>query len=736
MSTNYTPMARNDRLVKLRDKIRDGRKVVREERSRWAENRAMYRGEQWIRVNPSAAEVERIGSNTIARASLDFNAYNRLRQFTDGRTALLTKDRPPYDVAPEDLDQDSIDGAKQAEKLVGANWGAQGWGIKGHLSELVRNGDIDGPAWLSVSWDSRAGDSRNTMIAVTADGQPVTDRATYEALKEQDPEMRSAWRMEHASEPQGDIRWRVVLPGAMSVDPFAVKNHRDAEWICESRIRPRKEVEERMGVDYKQAVKESRESQSAGQGSGAYAYEDLAVDDRGAGASINERDGVIVHYFYIKPCKDYPKGLHAEFADKVPERPLLMEDWEDELPYFCYTPRPDPGHFLRSRGIVDDLKPIQRDYNQTVRHLREWLRRAAQNPWAFPFGSLASDSVYSEDGYFFYHPAMGEPHQSNTSSEPSVFLSNELARIVGEMREISGISASAQGLRAPGGPESAAGINVEVQQTEQNLSETEARFVEAIEWGVSRTLKLVGKHYTTARTVVMPGVDNDAQFKAFHGALLRGAHRFRVTGPVMPKSKAARMQALFQFAPFLQDKLGSYVHQFIDGDLDEFTRDIEIDRQHQKTEIRELVGLVNNELAMEVYKRFEQDKQAFAKAVNMAQQMGADAMAVLAQQGIQPPMLTEALRSAGFDLPDVEEDDDHAIELAELKRYRKGDGYRKLHPMVKQLINEHRQKHAAAFARQLGAMAQQVPVGQQQGSDPNPRGTPSPPKNPQTTGAM
>lgn len=727
----YLPVAKSENdggWGKINSLIKSGRKVPREERLRWQENREFYRGQQTVYIAPGESQLRGYIRGPIGGRT-DSNAYNRLRQFTDGRTALLTKERPPYEVQPEDKDQDSIDAARQAEKFIAARWGAAGWNIKRRITELCSAGDIDGISWLSVTWDPDAAESRDQLIAVGMDGTPITDRETYETMKAQDPRAESLWRIVRSPKPIGDVCWRVVLPGAVSVDPYAIKDPDDARWICESRIRPREEAERELGKSFKDAVRESKTAM--GEKVGDIQYEDLAVDDGGAGTrTINESEGVVKHYFYARPCTQFPKGLHLEFYDKVPGRPVVLEDWQDELPYKAYTPRPDPGHFIRSRGIVDDLKPIQRDYNGTMRDLREWLKRVARTPVAIPFGSMASDSYFNDDGYFFYHPQMGEPHHSPVPSEPTAIVTNELARLVAEMRDISGVSASAQGLRAPGGPEAAVGINLEIQQTENNLSEVEANLTEAIEWGVQRSLKLVERHYVVPRVVTGVGVDDSEEFRAFQGAMLRGAHRFRINGPLMPKSKAARMAAIQQLVPLLGEKVIPFIGGLIDGDPTELQNDIAIDRQKQKRETRELLGLVNDEKALLVFQNFKSDQQAFSEAFNLVVQRGSqDPMGDLVRQGVNPPELTKALTLAGFEVPMVEDFDNHALELKALDEFRKSDGYPKLHEMSKQLLREHADKHKQGMSQQVSAMASQMPVGQTQGSAPKEVGTPSPPKN-------
>jgi hypothetical protein len=717
---NQTPIA--DVLKRM---VREGRTITRGQKMRWQESREFYRGNQWITTNQGARTIQQLARNNTGPVQvMDFNAYNRLRQFTDGRVALLTKERPPYEVLPEDNDQDSIDAARQAEKFLAAKWGRSGWNIKSRLAELAKNGDIDGIAWLYVDWDAYDGNSANQMQAVRADGTPIESRNEYEALKAQDPDQQSLWKMARVEAPVGDVCWRVVLPGAISVDPFAIKNFGEAKWICESRVRPRVEVERRMGSSFKEAVREYN-TMSEGRGNDVD-YEDIHVED---GGKVNESSGVVVHHLYVKPCEEWPRGAHIEFCDKAPQKPLLTEEWKGELPYFCYVPRPDPGHFLKSRSIVDDLKPIQRDFNQTLRWVRQWMRKVAMSPIVLPIGGLRSDSIYNEDGYIEVHSVGQEPHHLNTPSEPAAILTNNLVWMTNEMEKISGVSSYAQGFTAPGGPESNVAIAGQVQQTEQNLSEVEANFVEAIEWGCSRSLKLVKENYTIPRGVVSDGVDDAQQFRAFTGALLRGSDRMRVNGPVMPRSKAQRMNSIAQFATLLGDKVLPYMAGLIDGDPTELQNDVQRDALNEREAVRELCGLVTNETAQKVYANFEEDKKRFSEAFNMVIQKGLDPQQVLSQEGIQPPQLTPMMVAAGIDMPLVEDFLNYPMALKELDNFRKGDGYRKLEEMAKQLLRERAAELKKGMQSQVMAMAQQQPQGQQQGSAPSPKGTPSPPKN-------
>jgi hypothetical protein len=259
-------------------------------------------------------------------------------------------------------------------------------------------------------------------------------------------------------------------------------------------------------------------------------------------------------------------------------------------------------------------------------------------------------------------------------------------------------------------------------------------------------LRLVEKHYDVPRAVTGVGVDDANEFRSFRGSMIRGANRFRITSSMMAKSKAAKLAAVKELAPIIGGEgLQPYAADLIDGDTTRLERDIDRWRKHQRDEINDMLTLVSNPVAQQIYENFEQDKQAFSEAFNMAAEQAsqmppgvgpdgapqpADPMQILGQGGITPPNLTQMLMAAGLDIPMVEpEDDNHFIELDECNVFRTGDAYKRTHPMFKQMLREHMQAHKAGMRTQVQAMAQQSPIGQQQGSAPAPKGTPSPPKN-------
>ena len=744
----------------LRKMSETGRAVVREQRWRWTEAREFYRGNQWLQVNPAAGSIRAMARDTFLRSGRRRDVFNRLRQFTDGRVALYASEKPPVEVVPPDTDQQSIDGARQAEKIISANWGEGGWNVRKRIYELGQSGEIDGVAFLYVNWDPDAGPKRDIPIPMGADGMPL-DRATLEMLKQVDPEGETLWSLQPVKGPIGDVTFRVVRPGSLSIDPFAGENWDQAKWIVESRIRPVEEVERRAGRGLKELIRESRESMGEPTDDLPGAAVDLEIDtgDSGANQKIN---GVIVHYAYITPHGDWPQGAHVEWADQAPGKPLLQEPWEDELPYRPFNPKPDGGHFLRCKGTVEELIPVQRRFNRILSLLHEWLDRVGRPPVGIPKGALMSDSIYRDEGYYEYFAGMGEPHYMQTPSEPAAVLTTHLQWMEQQMAEIAVVSNPTRGIAPGQGMEAAVGANLLIQQNEQQLSATEAEIVTVYEWGLSRALRLVGENYIIPRLISAPGVGDSEELAAFKGEMLHGAHRFRVTGRVTPKNKALQIQSLMQFAPILGPEIRPYVGKLVEGDIAEFQQAEEAQRQRQKRKNRMLSGLAKDETAQAVFADFEAEKMLLAQALQAAasipqptqvpgmplmpdqaepgmEPMGApeppNPMQALAMAGIQPTRLLDMLDQAGVPIPRVEEFDNPAQQVAVLDLWCVSEAFEHMPPVVVQATREYRQallsKQAMSLASLQGMLGPEAPA-----SAPAEKGQPSPPREPGTAGGQ
>jgi len=718
---------KGDASTKIQRMVTQGKNIARTERSRWQQNRMIYRGDQWVRSRPgsgfSSGRLEVLSDGMKGRKR---DTFNRLRQMTDGRVSTLTMQRPPYEVIPKSREQQVIDAARQAQKLIAAKWGERGWGVDAALREMVLTGEIDGVSFLSVIFDPHCGEE--TVIYVDQAGQPIASREQYEALTMQDETGGTLWKDQRVR--MGEVVWRVVRPGAIATDPSAI-HWKDVNWVIESRVLPRAKVELENNIDIDKMLREQNSR------SGSPRPADLSI-----GPVVSEDEGnigdkivpgseeYIVHEMFMRPSAEWPKGCHAKWLDRAPGQPLIVEEYTDyDLPYRPFNPKPDGGHYMRCRGTVDELRPIQIRFNRILSLLSDWMEKVARPPVLVPVGSIRGQELYNEKGYTEVHP-IGDPHFMPTPSEPVAILTNHLQWCVQQMAEIANQSDALRGVQ-PGQVDSAIGIQTLAQNSETQLSGTASQVASTIEWGLSRSLRLVRQYYVIPRLVQTAGVEDGEELTAFVGEMIRDAEDVRITASILPKSRALQFQTLMQLAPLIGNDIRPYVARFVEGSYDEFLSSETSQRDKQKRENRQIGALGKLQQRDQVWMDFTQTQAQYTQAINMAASSGGDPIATLGQSGISPPSLTTYLRDAGIQVPTVEDFDDHAGHLRALDLWRLSDGYDAIHPLVKQAAREHAADHKKMLAGTLTSMGAQTPpeMTQGQGSAPAPKGQPSPPKD-------
>ena len=681
---------------RLQEFLRDGKEIQKNERVRWQRNRLMYRGEQYLRVVNNSVRTLAPGDKLPNGRRRD--TVNMIRPFVDGRVATITYQRPPFKVLPNSNEQDSRDAARLATKFIKAMWGVDGWDLDRKFRELCLTAEIDGVSFLSVYFDKYRGEATEQYYDQL--GQVISDPQTLEALRLQDPlGQQGTWKKETVH--QGDVCFRVVRPGQLSVDSVS-QSWEDCRWVIESRIVSRDTVEREAGLTIEQLLQRSKQTlgetrYGTGEKSPQLPAQQQLEDEDGT-VRKTTGDAVLVHEIFLKPTAeqgDFPLGLHAKWLDSAFGDPYVAEPWGHDLPYKPYTPRPDGGHYIRARGTVDELAPVQVRWNRTLSQVGEWLDRVARPPLIVAAGALRSKSVYNEEGIVQVHGGYPEPHFMSTPPEPTGVMSNHLDWLRGVMAEISTQHDASRG-QAPGkGIEAAAALNTLVQQNEQSLSATAAEYVAVLEWGVARALKEVASNYQLPRMIQLPGMDDSHDLVAFMGSSLKGAHHFKVTGSILPKQRAAQLQTIMGMAQYGGVDIRQWSTELIEDDVDGILKNERAQEQRQKRETSKILALGS----------LPDRDQKFAELQNLITQYGTMASSLgpdeLAARGIKPPTLA----NVGVEIPrpdyfDRDEEHIHAMQETLLS-----DGYEALHPLVKQALREHHMAHLQRLTQRLSDSA-------------------------------
>ena len=443
-------------------------------------------------------------------------------------------------------------------------------------------------------------------------------------------------------------------------------------------------------------------------------------EEDGEVRNFSHKDALLVHEAFILPSGpsgDFPKGLHCKWLDAAAGDPYVVEPWdEDELPYRPYTPKPDGGHYMRCRGTADELSPVQVRWNRTLSQVGEWLDRVARPPLVVAAGALRSKSVYNEEGVVQVHGGYPEPRFMTTPSEPSAVLNNHLEWLKGTMAEIATMHDASRG-QAPGrGIEAAVSLNTLIQQNEQNLSATAAEFVSVMEWGVSRALKEVGDRFQMPRMITLPGLDDSSDLLAFMGSHLRGNNRFKVTGSITPKMRAAQLQTVMMMAQYGGVDIKPWSTQLIEGNVDDILRHERAQEQRQKRESSEMLALGARQ---DADLKWHELNSLITRFGQIASQYGPQE---LAMRGIRPPTLADV----GVEIPMPEYFDKDPEHIIAMEQVLLSEGYDKLHPLVKQALREHHNAHLQRIQQNALSVAGQMAPTEQPQQAPPPGGAEEP----------
>lgn len=674
----------------LQDMQKRGRAVNENQRNRWVRNRLYYQGEHYLKV--VGRSVRTLAPPERLPAGKRRDMINLLRRFVDGRVAMMTWKTPAFQVLPAGYSADQIDAARLATKFVRAKWDENEWDLTWVFRRLCLAGEVDGIVYLNVVFNPQKG--KKVLITIDlATGQPIFEKDKSDAALQMGMAKQEAIY-------EGDVDFRVVRAGAMGIDPSARDDYRDANWVIETRVEDRAVIEAQAQIPVSQLINRHKEAMDEGVSHDPYSqvdYGQVSVEESdGTAGSFSMKDMVTTHTAYIRPHGEWPKGAHVKWLDIAPTQPFIVEPYDDELPYFPYTPRPHGGLFQKSKGIVDDLIPAQDRFNRVLTQLGEWLDRVARPPLIITNGSLSNETpqVFNEKGFVVARGTVSEPHFMHVPPEPAAITSGHLAEIVEWMQRLAVQTDATQG-EAPGRVDSAIGIQSLQEADERQMSIPESELRRVMQWGVSRALRQVEKYYSVPRMINAPGVTDSIEFNAFVGGKLKGATRFHIEGPLLPRSRAAREEQLMKLLQVGGENIDWTLHfsNILDGEVEAIVERERAEQQQQRRENADMIALHQMPDIDRKWTDFLEMQEKYVSALKKRPREQ------LMAEGIYEPKL----KWLGIPLPQVEEGDRHADHLNELDAGKAAAEWKHYHPLVKQAWREHRQDHVSHISRILSA---------------------------------
>ncbi len=326
-------------------------------------------------------------------------------------------------------------------------------------------------------------------------------------------------------------------------------------------------------------------------------------------------------------------------------------------------------------STINDLIPLQREYNRTRGQVIEAKNRMAKPQLAAERGSVDPAKITSEPGQVIeYQPGTQPPQPIPLQPLPNYVL-EELDRILQDMSDISGQHEVSKG-QVPPGVTAATAINYLQEQDDSMMSSTFVSLEEAFEKVARMSLNYVQQFWDTPRIIKTTGDDQFFDALTFKGSDLRGNTDIKVeAGSALPLSKSAKQAFVMDLI-----KLG-----IVDGATG--------------LEVMELGGIAK------IYEAVKVDvRQAQRENLRMAQIDDAtyQQFQMMGQEGGVVPVNTW---------------DNHMVHIDEHNKYRKSQAFEKVSEASRMEFEMHVQMHQLALSTgQMGTNIAEMTKGLEAGT--------------------
>lgn len=353
--------------------------------------------------------------------------------------------------------------------------------------------------------------------------------------------------------PRGKLRMEVFSPFEVFVDMEA----RSMNEVQELLVRRRYTADEVLARWGKKIEPNSKSGDSRGGSSQsllrALAYaagSDTAAWGQGTG---NEKDiGVTVDFMWKRPCKDFPEGIEAVFAndellnEDTVEQGISYRDKEGKprWPWRHVTFDKVPGRFW-AKTPMDDVAPLQEQRNRIESLVELIIRRSANPVWLAP-NNIGFDDISGEPGQvlrYNYLQQGQKPERIPGDNVPTTVIA-WLEKKDADMEEAAGTYEVLKG-SAPSGITAGTALRL-------LLDRAVTRFTPVIEvmerqWAdatldLVETLRQFGADERVAR---LTGPGKTWEIRAFSGADFTGSVDMRAeAGSAVPKNTVGNQAAI------------------------------------------------------------------------------------------------------------------------------------------------------------------------------------------------
>lgn len=616
----------------------------------WYINMAFYIGKQNVAVIPiSSASSAATGVRLYIPPAPYYRArpiLNRIRPIIRTELSKLTAQKPSATIVPatsEDAD------------LAAAMAGEQIW------DSIYREKRISSIFGQSMLWTLTTG---NGFIKSYWDPNKKSSQwAPNEAI-----EMATG----KPTPPDGDFCYENVTPFHLFVPDMLAEDIEDQPYIIHIQTKSPEWVKMHYpGVKAQPNVMEAN---------------DILNDSflQLVGAGDFRKNAILCYEVWVKPgnVEFLPNGgMYTIIGDSVVQfvegNPYLHQQY----PFVKFGHLPTARFYYDS--VINDLIPVQREYNRTRGQIIEAKNRMSHPQLIAAQGSVDAAKINTEPGQVIYYKlGYPKPEPLPLQNLPAYVL-QEIDRLLMDFEDISGQHQVSKG-QVPSGVTAATAINFLQEQDESMLSTTFANIEKGFEKIGYQTLCYVKQYWQTPRLVKVTGRDNQFNVVSFQGSDLRDNTDIRVeAGSALPTSKSAKQALLMDLMGqgFIPPEKGLEMMDM--GGVQRLYDEIKVDSAQATRENMRMAAVTQD--IMEDYMSTFQGTDPMTGEAQLIDPNTQEPLQDASGMPTAPPLIVP-----------VNSFDNHPVHIQTHNTYRKSQEYESLPPETKALFEEHVNQHMMA----------------------------------------
>lgn len=471
--------------------------------------------------------------------------------------------------------------------------------------------------------------------------------------------------------PVGDICFTPETPFHVMIPDFRETTLEGQPWLIHAQAKS----PEFIKMNFPEAMPSSTDASEI--------LEDSFLNLAGTKTGQNQKT-VLMLECWIKPGQhpQFPDGaFYTVIGDKIVQG---FQGWPFShglYPFAKFEHIPAGKYY--STSLVEDLIPLQKEYNRTRGQIIEAKNRMAKPQLVAARGSVDPSKITTEPGQVIeYIPGFPAPTPLALTPLPNYVL-QELDNIKQDWSDIAGQHEVSHG-QVPPGVTAATAISYLQERDESKLAHTFDALEEGIEKLAKMSLSYVHDYWQTERIIRVTGLDGSFDALSFKGSDLGENVDIRIeAGSALPTSKAAKQALIMDLMKmgFIDPQKGLEVMDM--GGINKIYEKIQVDRRQAMRE-----NLRMAQVTAEIMMQYNQQNQMMMQ--QNPQQF----------EGQLPPMIIPTNTW-----------DNHRLHVEIHNDYRKGQSFETLSDETKALFEAHVNSHIMAMGMETMTMDPRTAAG-------------------------